>query len=280
MRFQHTPESLLYCPPGLNLRVHHFGFPSNNFGGRMSNVKNLCACMVAAALLVSGLGVQAARAQNAAGRRAEPRPYFYEPAISPDRKEIAFVSGGDIWTVPAEGGEARLLVSHPATESRPLYSPDGRRLAFISTRTGNGDIYVLDFASGDLKRLTFDDGFEQLDSWSYDGKWVYFSSTARDISASNDIYRVSAEGGTPMQVSADRYANEWSAAPAPNGTDMAFVGKGYVQWWRHGHTHIDESVIMLMHNHSTSGYERLTDGDAKEVWPMWGDGGNSLSFIF
>src|SRR5204863_292816 len=84
------------------------------------------------------------------------------------------------WTVPAEGGEARLLVSHPATESRPLYSPDGRRLAFISTRTGNGDIYVLDFASGDLKRLTFDDGFEQLDSWSYDGKWVYFSSTARD----------------------------------------------------------------------------------------------------
>src|SRR5437588_636851 len=249
------------------------------FGGRMFTVKNLRVCAVAFMLLTFGLKFPAAHAQKVAAQPTESRPYFYEPSISPDRKEIAFVSGGDIWTVPADGGEARLLVSHPATESRPLYSPDGRRLAFISTRTGNGDIYVLDFASGDLKRLTFDDGYEQLDSWSYDGKWIYFSSTARDISASNDIYRVSAEGGTPMQVSADRYANEWSAAPAPNGTDLAFVGKGYVQWWRHGHTHIDESVIMLMHNHSTSGYERLTDGDAKEVWPMWGDGGKSLYFM-
>src|SRR5436305_473242 len=245
----------------------------------MPIVKNLCACAVAAALLVSGLSVRAARAQNAAARVAEPRPYFYEPAISPDRKEIAFVSGGDIWTVPADGGEARLLVSHPATESRPLYSPDGRRLAFISTRTGNGDIYVLDFATGDLKRLTFDDGFEQLDAWSYDGRWVYFSSAARDISASNDIYRVSADGGTPLQVSADRYANEWSAAPAPNGADMAFVGRGYAQWWRHGRAHIDESVITLMRNHSTAAYEPLTGGGAKEVWPMWGDAGRSIYFM-
>src|SRR6185503_12476587 len=76
-------------------------------------------------------------------------PSFAEPAISPDRSEIAFVSGGDIWTVPAAGGEARLLVSHPANESRPLYSPDGHKLAFISNRTGNGDIYVLAFESGD-----------------------------------------------------------------------------------------------------------------------------------
>ncbi|MDQ3918580.1 MAG: S41 family peptidase [Acidobacteriota bacterium] len=245
----------------------------------MSVLKNLCACAVAAALLVSGLSVGAARAEGAAARVAESRPYFYEPAISPDRKEIAFVSGGDIWTVPAEGGEARLLVSHPATESRPLYSPDGRRLAFVSTRTGNGDIYVLDFATGELRRLTFDDGFEQLDAWSYDGRWIYFSSTARDISASNDIYRVSADGGTPMQVSADRYANEWAAAPAPNGADMAFVGRGYVQWWRHGHAHIDESVITLMRNHSTASYEALTRGGAKEVWPMWGDAGRSLYFM-
>src|SRR5688500_16801529 len=77
-----------------------------------------------------------------------PRPYFTEPAISPDRAEIAFVSGGDIWTVPTAGGEARLLLSHPANEARPLYAPDGRGLAFVSNRTGGGDIYLLTFASG------------------------------------------------------------------------------------------------------------------------------------
>ncbi|MDT5293198.1 MAG: tricorn protease [Acidobacteriota bacterium] len=245
----------------------------------MFTFKNLCVCVLAAALLGSGLSVSAARAQRIEARSPEPRPYFYEPALSPDRKEIAFVSGGDIWTVPAEGGEARLLVSHPATESRPLYAPDGRALAFVSTRTGNGDIYVLDFASGDLKRLTSDDGFEQLDSWSYDGKWLYFSSTARDIASSNDVYRVSAAGGTPMRVSADRYANEWAATPSPDGASLAFVGRGYSQWWRHGHTHIDESVIMLMRNHSTESYEALTAGGAKEVWPMWGDAGKSLYFM-
>ena len=66
--------------------------------------------------------------------------YMTEPSFSPDRKEIAFVSGGDIWSVPAEGGIARLLISHPATESRPIFSPDGQFLAFGSNRTGNGSL--------------------------------------------------------------------------------------------------------------------------------------------
>ncbi|HXD47750.1 MAG TPA: hypothetical protein VN600_03180, partial [Gemmatimonadaceae bacterium] len=64
-------------------------------------------------------------AQNAA--HVSSKPAFSEPVMSPDRREIAFVSGGDIWTVPAAGGEARLLVAHAAYDSRPLYSPDGTR---------------------------------------------------------------------------------------------------------------------------------------------------------
>src|SRR5436305_9516776 len=89
-------------------------------------------------------------------------PSYSDPSLSPSG-DIAFVSGGDIWTVPLAGGEARLLVSNPATESRPVWSPDGTRLAFVSTRTGNGDVYVLDLASGVTKRITFDDGQDKLD---------------------------------------------------------------------------------------------------------------------
>ena len=110
-------------------------------------------------LLFVALGASAAAAQPA----PQPQAYFTDPAVSPDGAEIAFASGGDIWTVAANGGDAHLLVSHPATESKPLYSPDGRTLAFVSTRTGNGDIYLLTLDTGDLKRLTFDDSAELLD---------------------------------------------------------------------------------------------------------------------
>ncbi|OGX84731.1 peptidase S41 [Hymenobacter glacialis] len=212
-----------------------------------------------------------------------PVPYFSEPAVSPNRMELAFVSGGDIWTSPVAGGEARLLVSHPATESRPLYSPDGRSLAFISTRTGNGDVYVLALETGELRRVTFDDAPDQLDNWSADGKWLYFSSTSRDIAGMNDIYRVPATGGTPTPVSADRYANEFFAAPSPDGKLLAFSARGIAnnQWWRHGHSHLDESEITLRREGAGGAptYEALTTGGGKALWPMWGAGGQRLFYV-
>src|SRR6185295_10837765 len=138
-------------------------------------------------------------------RDAAAQPSFAEPGISPDGSTIAFVSGGDIWDVPARGGDARLLVSHAATESRPLYSPDGKRLAFTSTRTGNGDVYVLTLASGDVARLTFDDAMDQVSGWSPDGRFVYFSSGSHDMSSMLDVYRVSVDGGMTLALAGDRY---------------------------------------------------------------------------
>jgi tricorn protease len=213
--------------------------------------------------------------------REQPLPSFSEPAISPDRAEIAFVSGGDIWTVPAAGGEARLLVSHPANDARPLYAPDGRRLAFISNRTGGGDIYLLTLATGELKRLTFDDGSEHLDAWARDGKWIYYSSTSRDIGGMNDIYRVSADGGTPMQVSADRYVNEFFAAPSPDGQSIAFSARGNAsaQWWRKGHSHLDESEVWVLRLGAQPVYEKVSAGNAKELSPLWSGDGRSIFYV-
>lgn len=203
--------------------------------------------------------------------------YLTEPAISPDRKEIAFVSGGDIWSVPAAGGAAQLLVSHPATESRPVYSPDGRKLAFVSNRTGAGDIYILDFATNDLQRLTFDSAPEQLDAWSKNGEWIYFSSNANDIAGMNDIFRVRTTGGTPLPFSADRYTNEFGAAVAPDET-LAFTARGISnsQWWRKGRSHIDESEIWLKKG---ANYEKIADAGAKQLWTMWSADGSKIYFV-
>lgn len=212
-----------------------------------------------------------------------PRPAMSEPALSPSSAEIAFVSGGDIWTVPARGGEARLLVSHAAYDSRPVYSPDGMHLAFQSTRTGNGDIYVLTLATGQLARITFDDVPEQLDAWSRDGKWLYFSSGSKDVGGMSDIFRVSAAGGTPMAVSADRFTQEYWSTPSPaDPNTIAFTGTGrtVTDWWRHGHSHIDESQIWIA---SVGGeaprYEAVTKENARDAWPMWSADGRTLYYV-
>jgi tricorn protease len=247
--------------------------------GRLRSFFTLIFALSLAAALLTPTPAADASAAQAAAREA--LPYFSEPAVSPDRSEVAFVSGGDIWTAPMGGGEARLLVSHAAMESRPLYSPDGKRLAFVSTRTGNGDIYVLALDTGELQRLTFDEALDQLDAWSRDGRWLYFSSTGHDIAGMNDIYRVSVDGGTPMPVSADRYANEYWAAPSPDGSQMAFTARGVAssQWWRKGHSHLDECEIWLMRDTSPPTYEQLSDSGGKNMWPMWSGDGRALYYV-
>ncbi len=238
-----------------------------------------------AGLAAAGVAVAARPGQyqyqssaNAPG--TAPAYAFAEPGISPDGREIAFTSGGDIWTVPAAGGSARLLVADPATDRRPLFSPDGKEIAFVSTRTGGGDIYLLNLATAGVRRLTWDDGLEQLEAWSADGKWIYFSSASRDIAAMNDVFRVPADGGTPAAITEERYTNEFGAAPSPDGKRLAFLARGIAsnQWWRKGSSHIDQSELWLM-NLEDGHYTQLTPRDARVMWPMWSPDGRSLFYV-
>jgi Tol biopolymer transport system component/C-terminal processing protease CtpA/Prc len=235
---------------------------------------------VAPMVMAAGLAASTALAQPVAAQPA-PKPALAEPAFSPDGSEIAFASGGDIWTVPAAGGVARLLVTDPATESRPIYSPDGAQLAFLSTRDGQPNIYVVTLATGAVRRLTWSDTPEQLDAWSRDGKWIYFSSGAHDIARQTDIYRVAATGGTPLEVSRERFLAEFNAAPSPDGKTLALMAKGMsgVQWWRNGHAHIDEAELWLKPVADGAPYRRLLGPDAKHLWPMWSPDGATLYYM-
>ncbi|HUG42020.1 MAG TPA: DPP IV N-terminal domain-containing protein [Longimicrobiales bacterium] len=247
--------------------------------------------LVVTALAACGTPPAAAGAQGPAPAAAiqgsvEPRRALAQPALSPDGAEVAFVSGGDIWAAPAGGGVARLLVSHEATESRPLYSPDGARLAFVSDRGGSDDLYVLDFASGALTRVTWSDAAESLDAWSPDGRWLYFTSAASDIGGMTDVQKVPVAGGTPIVVSGDEGTPEYFAAPSPDGEALALSGRarmGFSQWWRNGHSHIDEAEIWVMRPGERPGdppaYTRVTEPGSKNLWPVWTDGGRSLVYM-
>jgi tricorn protease len=232
--------------------------------------------------VLAGLIALAAASLDAQSARTA---LFAEPEPSPDGRELAFVSGGDIWIAPVGGGDARLLVAHAANDYRPRFSPDGRQLAFVSNRTGNGDVYVLTLATNAVRRVTFDDGAEQLDAWSPDGQWLYFSSASQDITGMQDVLRVKATGGTPMRVAGDRYVTEYWAAPSPDGRRLAITARGAPsgQWWRRGSSHLDESEIWTVSLDATPVYARVSAGQrpgkGRDVWPMWSTDGATLYYV-
>jgi Tol biopolymer transport system component/C-terminal processing protease CtpA/Prc len=216
------------------------------------------------------------------GLAAEDQPAavasYAEPSISADGSEIAFVSGGDIWSVPATGGTARLLAAADGYASRPLFSPDGTRLAFASSRPGSSGIYVVTLSGGLLRRLTHDDTVPTLSAWSADSRSVFFSSAVHNIAYFQDVMRVDADGGTPMRVVSERYINSADGMPSPDGNAIAFARDGFVQWWRKGRSHMDEAAIVVYHADAKR-YETVAAEDAKNRWPMWSPDGRTIYYV-
>ena len=92
------------------------------------------------------------------------------PAISPDGTTIVFSYKGDIYLVGAEGGEAKQLTSHTAHDYAPVWSPDGKQIAFASDRHGNFDLYIMSVEGGNPKRLTTHSSNDMPWSFTPDGK--------------------------------------------------------------------------------------------------------------
>ena len=102
-----------------------------------------------------------------------------------------------------------------------------------------------------------------------------------DVARQNDIFRVSVEGGTPLEVSRERYLNEFQSAPSPDGSKIALMARGLsnVQWWRNGHSHIDETELWLKPINAAGGYTRLIPSDAKHAFPMWSPDGGVIYYM-
>jgi len=109
-----------------------------------------------------------------------------DPQLSPDGARIAFVltevsldantRNNDIWVVPSAGGAAAKLAGTEASEDRPRWSPDGRQIAFVSTRGGSQQIWVIPAAGGEARQLTSIATGASGVTWSPDGNWLAFVS--------------------------------------------------------------------------------------------------------
>src|SRR5262245_21870815 len=130
------------------------------------------------------------------------------PAISPDGRTIAFTFKGDLYRVSSTGGTAVRLTAHLADDFRPVWSHDGKRIAFASDRYGNFDIYVMPAEGGEAKRLTFHSAPEYPYAFTPDDKQIVFGAARMDAAANRqfpsasqpELYEVPAVGGRPTQL--------------------------------------------------------------------------------
>ena len=110
--------------------------------------------------------------------------WLRQNAISPDGSTVAFVYQGDIWLVPAAGGEATQLTTNPAHDTEPLWSPDGKYIIFASFREGQKDLWAISTEGGRPKRLTDYGGAQTPYAVSKDGK-ILFGAYYQELATSS-----------------------------------------------------------------------------------------------
>ena len=133
---------------------------------------------------------------------------------------IVFVHGGDLWSVPREGGVAQRLTATNGAASRPVFSPDGSEIAFTGTYDGNADVYVLPASGGTPRRLTYHPSPDLVVGWTRDGKQVLFASNRNSTSRYNRLFTVSREGGFPSELPLPIAAE---GSYSPDGKELAYV---------------------------------------------------------
>ena len=135
--------------------------------------------------------------------------WYRQTAISPDGKSILFTYMGDIYSVASEGGQARALTIHSAWEGHPVWSRDGKQIAFASDRHGNMDVFVMPATGGKATRLTRHSAHDVPSDFSPDGSAVLFKSARTDTAETSlfptgrmaELYEVKTAGGTPRMIS-------------------------------------------------------------------------------
>jgi Tol biopolymer transport system component len=202
--------------------------------------------------------------------------WFLHSNISPDGKTIAFSYKGDIYSVSSSGGTARPLTLHSDWDGHPVWSKDGKNIAFASDRNGNLDVYLMPAQGGKAKRLTYHSSHDVPQDFSKNSNQVLFISARQDSAASTlfptarltESYTVSVNGGTPSMLSTIA-ASELQYSP--DGNKLLYRDeKAYEnQFRKHDISAFARDV--WLHDLKTDKHKQLTTFKGGDHNPVWAD---------
>ncbi|WP_416440784.1 S41 family peptidase [Leeuwenhoekiella sp. A16] len=207
------------------------------------------------------------------------------PSISPDGKTIVFGYMGNLYKVNSGGGNATAITTGDAYDMRPVWSHDGKTLAFASDRYGNFDVYTMPAQGGAPVRLSFNSASDYPYDFTIDNKNVLFGS-GRDAPAKSvrfpgtrywqNLYTIPVEGGRPVLVSA---AGAEDAHYSKDGSTIVFQDrKGYEDPWRKHHTSAVTRDIWTYYVADDT-YNQLSTFKGENREPVFSTDGTSVFYL-
>ncbi len=186
------------------------------------------------------------------------------PTVS--AKQIAFVYGGDLWSVSREGGAAQRLTAGTGAASRPVFSPDGSEIAFTGTYDGNADVYVIPASGGTPRRLTYHPAADLVVGWTRDGSRILFASRRSSAPPRySQLFTISREGGFPTPLPLPIAAE---GSYSPDGKQIAYVplDHAFEIWKRYRGGQTSPIWIAELSDSSVTEIPRDNSNDFNPMW--------------
>ncbi|WND01616.1 S41 family peptidase [Temperatibacter marinus] len=207
--------------------------------------------------------------------------WYQHAAISPDGKEIVFSYKGNLFKVAAKGGAATPLTMHSAWEGHPVWSDDGKSIAFASDRHGNLDIFVMPASGGKAKRLTHHSSNDR--PTDFNNGMILFNSTRTDAVESslfprgslNELYKVSTKGGTPSQLLTTATSEaQWNS----DGTKILYRDEKALESDLRKHDISAFARDIWLYNSEDGSHTQLTTFEGADHSPVW-SGSNKAYYL-